>query len=86
ARKAKKKASSQTRDLTVTLQSAVAPRRTVYGRARVSGPLVYAVSEGSDNKFLHRVVPLAGHEIDAFEKVYFNDDELALGAALPATT
>jgi hypothetical protein len=86
ARKAKKKASSQTRDLTVTLQSAVAPRRTVYGRARVSGPLVYAVSEGSDNKFLHRVIPLAGHEIDAFEKVYFNDDELALGAALPATT
>jgi hypothetical protein len=86
ARKAKKKATSQSRDLTVTLQSAVAPRRTVYGRARVSGPLVYAVSEGSDNKFLHRVIPLAGHEIDAFEKVYFNDDELALGAALPATT
>jgi hypothetical protein len=85
SRKAKKKASSQSRDLTVTLQSAVAPRRTVYGRARVSGPLVYAVSEGSDNKFLHRVIPLAGHEIDAFEKVYFNDDELALGAALPAT-
>jgi hypothetical protein len=85
ARKAKKKATSQSRDLTVTLQSAVAPRRTVYGRARVSGPLVYAVSEGSDNKFLHRVVPLAGHEIDAFEKIYFNDDELALGAALPAT-
>jgi hypothetical protein len=86
SRKAKKKASSQSRDLTVTLQSAVAPRRTVYGRARVSGPLVYAVSEGSDNKFLHRVIPLAGHEIDAFERVYFNDDELALGAALPATT
>jgi Putative phage tail protein len=84
-RRARRRMDSERRDLQVILHSADEPRRTVYGRSKISGPLVYAVSEGADNKFLHRVIVLTGHEIDAFEKIYFNDDEVALGAALPAT-
>ncbi|WP_192954733.1 TipJ family phage tail tip protein [Gallaecimonas mangrovi] len=52
------------------------PRRYVYGRAMVSGPMVFASESGSDNKYLHLVVPVATHRCDAIEAVYF-DDEVA---------
>lgn len=60
------------------VRSGVANRTVVYGRAMVSGPLVFAASSGSGNGRLHMVIPLAGHEIDAVEEIYFND--VLLGA------
>lgn len=84
ARKAKRAMSAQTRDHSVTIQSANEPHRTIYGRAKVGGPLVFATSEGPDQKFMHRVVAVASHEIDAWEKFFLNDDELVL-PGLPAT-
>lgn len=69
-------AQAQGRDQVV--RSSVANRTVVYGRAMVSGPLVFAASSGSGNSVLHLVIPLAGHQIDAVEEVYFND--VALGA------
>lgn len=65
---------AQGRDQVV--RSAVANRTVVYGRAMVSGPLVFAAVSGGGNAKLHMVVPLAGHEIDAVEAIYFNDVEL----------
>jgi hypothetical protein len=59
------------------VRSSTANRTVVYGRAMVSGPLVFAASSGSNNGTLHLVIPLAGHEIDAIEEIYFND--VALG-------
>lgn len=64
-------ASLQDRD--VMLQTAIAARQVVYGRARVSGPIVYAESTGTKKEFLHLVIPLAGHEIDAVEEIWFGD-------------
>ena len=106
-------ASAAGRDQVV--RSGVANRTVVYGRAMVSGPLVFAASSddadldpmmaqiaeilssgetsmnmtaiiaaavaaqaaaassGNGNAKLHLVIPLAGHEIDAVEAVYFND-------------
>lgn len=58
------------------IRSSVANRTVVYGRAMVSGPLVFAAASGSGNAKLHMVIPLAGHEIDAVEAIYFNDVEL----------
>lgn len=55
------------------VRSAVEPRQLVYGRARVSGPLVYASSSGEDQRFLHLVVPLAGHRIHAVRAVWINE-------------
>lgn len=66
------------------VRSSVANRSVVYGRAMVSGPLVFAASSGSSNATLHLVIPLAGHEIDAVEDIYFNDT--ALGVALSSGT
>lgn len=62
---------------THVIRSAVANRRIIYGRAKVSGPLVFAESSVS-NDVIYLVVALAGHEIDAVEEIYFNDQ--AVGA------
>jgi hypothetical protein len=55
------------------IRSAIAPRQVVYGRARVSGPLIYASSSGDDLRYLHVVVPLAGHPVDGIDALWIND-------------
>ena len=61
---------------TATTRSPTANRQIVYGRTRVGGTIVYMESTDS-NKYLHLVVALAGHELDALEAVYFNDEEVS---------
>jgi len=49
----------------------------IYGKTRVGGVIVY--KEATDNnKFLHIVIALAGHEIEEIETVYLNDEALTL--------
>jgi hypothetical protein len=60
----------------ITTREAAQSRKIVYGRARVGGNIVYLESTGSDNKYLWLVVAVAGHEIDAFEEVWFNDTRI----------
>lgn len=60
---------------TVTGKDSIAPRQIIYGRTRVGGTIVYMEGTNS-NKYLHIVIALAGHEVDAIEKVYFNDEEV----------
>lgn len=55
----------------------LAVRQVIYGRVMVGGPIVYAETTNHNN-YLHLVIPVAGHEITAFDKIYFNDDELTL--------
>lgn len=59
----------------VSSRSSVAPHSIIYGRTRVGGTIAYMEST-EDNKYLHVVVVLAGHEIDAVEKVYFDENEV----------
>lgn len=64
------------KDRELMIQSAVAPRRTIYGRDRVSGPIVYGCTSGEKKEHLHLVITLAGHECDAIEQVWFGDELL----------
>jgi hypothetical protein len=64
---------STARDRTILVRSSVEPHRIVYGQAMVSGPMVAAFSTGSENEFLHLVIPLAGHQVKEIGDVYFND-------------
>ena len=73
ARNAKAEYNNSLKDRYQMVKSATAARSVVYGRARVSGPLLFAHSTGDKQQFLHLVVALAGHEIDAIEGVYLND-------------
>jgi hypothetical protein len=60
-------------DAKQTVRSSVEPRRIVYGRARVSGPIIYAASEGVQNENLHLVIPVAGHACEGWGAVFLND-------------
>ena len=63
----------------VTTREAAHSRKIVYGRARIGGNIVYLESTGSDNKYLWLVIAVAGHEIDAYESVWFNDEKIYNG-------
>jgi len=56
------------------IRSAVATRQVVYGLAMMSGPIVFAASTGSENQYLHVVVPLAHGESEEIVSVQFGDD------------
>lgn len=55
------------------IRSSISPRRFVYGRARIGGTLAYAGSSGTQNEYIHLVVPMTHGEIDAYEDIYLND-------------
>jgi hypothetical protein len=75
-RKADQARRDSMRDRTMMIRTAEAPHNVIYGRARVSGPIAYAVTSGSESQFLHLVVVLASHELDAIEEVWLNDESL----------
>ena len=61
------------------VRSSSEAHQIIYGTARVSGPLVFAEVSGADNKYLHLVVALAGHEVAAINSVFLNDVEIGNG-------
>ena len=61
---------------TVTTREPAHSRKIVYGRSRIGGNIVYLQSSGDDNKYLWLVIAVAGHEIDAYESVWFNDKKV----------
>ena len=67
--------SVESRDRNQVVRSSVAPRRNIYGEMVSSGPLVFAAST-EENKYLHLVIPLAGHECEAIKSVYLSDQEV----------
>lgn len=71
--RARAAANASAKDREVMIRSAIAPCRIVYGRDRISGPIVYMESTGDKSQYLHMVVALAAHECDAIETVYFNE-------------
>ena len=65
-------------DRSQMVRNPISARRMVYGRCRVSGTIVYLSTTGDKNQFLHIVVTLAGHEIQAIDEIYFNDELVEL--------
>jgi hypothetical protein len=53
----------------------VEPRRIIYGELLVSGMhVIPPLTSGSNNKMLHVVLAVAGHEVNAIGDVYFGQD------------
>lgn len=77
-RKAAKRAQmeSQQRNAYRNFRQPLTPRRIIYGRTRVAGPILFAHNRGK--KQAHIVIGIAGHEIDAFEKFHLLKDELVV--------
>jgi hypothetical protein len=45
----------------------------IYGKAKVGGVRTFDVTTGDQNKYLHRVLSFAGHEIEDYDEIYIND-------------
>lgn len=55
-----------------------APQQYVYGQVRKGGTISFYEATGTDNKFLHMIVCLAGHEVAAIGDIYVNDKVVTL--------
>ena len=53
------------------------PRRIIYGRARVSGPLIYAASYGAQKEWILLVVPLADHACQSIDAIWLGETRIA---------
>ena len=62
---------------TTALGSAL-DHQIIYGKMRVGGVRIYDEATGTNNKFLHRVIAVAGHEIEAFDDIYIDDEVITL--------
>lgn len=50
-----------------------AAHRLIYGRTKVGGVRVYS-EETQNNKYLHKIIAFAGHEIESYDEIYLNDE------------
>ena len=62
---------------TTALGSAL-DHQIIYGKMRVGGARIYDEATGNNNKFLHRIIAVAGHEIEAFDDIYIDDELVTL--------
>jgi hypothetical protein len=69
---------NSSRGLLVNQKDAIAPHDFVYGEVRKGGAITYYETTGADNKFLHQIIALAGHEVDAIGDIYINDEVVTL--------
>jgi len=75
---------------TQMVRQPITSHRVVYGKTRVSGPVVFIHSRpasGTSDKLdiLHVVIILAAHEVEAVEDIFFNDSVVALDGNGDAT-
>ena len=52
--------------------------QVIYGTMKVAGARIYDEATGVNNKYLHRVLAVAGHEIESFDELYVNDELVTL--------
>jgi hypothetical protein len=71
---------------TLMVRQPAAPRDIVYGTVRKSGVLVFAHTTGTKNEFLHLIVALAGHEVNAIGDILLNDEVVSLDGSGNATS
>ena len=58
-----------------SFRQAITTRKIVYGKIRVGGPIIFLESTadgGTQNQFLHMIVLVASHEVNAFTEFYIN--------------
>ena len=61
--------------LTTTVREPAATRKVIYGKIRVGGAVVF-ITNSNSNKDLYLVIAFAGHEVESFESIWFNDQKV----------
>jgi len=59
-------------------RSPTASHEIVYGQIRKGGAITYVESTGKDNKYLHLIIVLAGHEVEEIGDIYLNEQKVSL--------
>lgn len=62
----------------INARNPVAPQEYVYGEVRKGGTIVFMETTGDNNKFMHMVIALAGHECEEIGDIYINDEIVTL--------
>jgi len=68
------------RGMMVNATDPAAPHDIVYGTVRKGGIRTYVESTGDENKFLHMILVLAGHELAGIDDIYLNDEIVTVNA------
>lgn len=77
ANRARDAARDSISDRLVTTRSSAASGRIVYGRTRVAADTIaYITNHGAQREYVTMVLPIAPHEIDAIEDIWFNDESI----------
>ena len=79
-RKARDAYNASLRDRLVMTATTDGPRSRIYGRCRNVDGVLWKGTHGDKSQYYTLVVAVAGHEVDAIETVYFNDEPLSLDA------
>jgi hypothetical protein len=77
----KPKANVGTQGLLTNIREAAAPHEYVYGEVRKGGVITYLEATGENNKFLHMIVSLAGHELESIDDIYINDEIVTINGS-----
>jgi len=51
-------------------------RKLLYGKSRTGGTIVFVETSGNDNKYLHLIIAVAGHKVNALKEVYFAKEKV----------
>lgn len=62
-------------------RATTAPSEYVYGTIRKGGVISFMDSSGTDNKYLHMVISLAGNPVDTISSIYINDKIVNIDAS-----
>jgi len=71
---------TQTANRSTMLRQPIISRETIYGQTKKSGGILF-IETSDNNKYVHMIVQVASHEVQSFDEVYFNDEELTLSSA-----
>ena len=75
----KPSAAGANRGYQLNSRGAALDHQIIYGKSRVGGAIVFDEATGVNNKFLHRIVAVAGHEVESFDRIYINDSYIDFG-------
>ncbi len=62
----------------INIREPAGAQEYVYGQVRKGGTITYIDETGDNNKFLHMIVVLAGHEVEEIGDIYLNDKIVTL--------
>ena len=70
----------------LNIREAAGAQEYVYGQVRKGGVLTYIDETGTNNKYLHIVIVLAGHEVEEIGDIYINDEVVTIDGSGIVTT